>query len=130
MTDYSLQLAQDRTITVKLTKESYGWRASTRIELTNQRVLDVTTRKKVFGKSLTTTGSVSLAKDNRLIHVLARGISGDFHQTCAEKLVPRITEKAVREQHDRFLTCGLMHLLVQIEQHYAQQAARGEVCHA
>lgn len=124
--NYQLHTSDGRIATIDLSKEREGWMASTRIELEDMRVLRVTTRKKIFGASLATSASVCTVDGHSEIHVLAPGLSGDFRQTCIERVLPRITEKAVREQHERFLRepGALANLLCMVERHYAAQAAR------
>jgi hypothetical protein len=65
------------------------------------------------------------------------GQTGDFHAVLASTQT-RVTEKAVREQHQHVLTaaCGLTDLLARVQSHYAAQAqlredkATSEVAHA
>ncbi len=135
---YQLTASNNTSVTVDLDKGQSGWQAETRIELGESRVLILSTRKGPFGNALSTFASVCTVKDGIQTHVLAAGPAGDFRQTVLKTCVARVTDKAVREQHERFLSasCALTDLLAQIEHHYAAQAqlrenkATSEVAHA
>lgn len=102
-----------------------GWTAKTSISLSGNRQLTVTTWKYSTKRALQTTANVSLIDGSSEVHVLAPGLMGDFRCTYVESHVARVTEKAVRQQHEAFITrAGAVEgVLADVERHYQDQAA-------
>ena len=138
MTQHQITASNGTTVAVDIAKGQSGGEAQTHIELGDQRVLIIRTSKSAYAAGLRTNASVCIVEGHMQRHVLGFGITGDFRQDVLVTPTARVTEKAVREQHERFLSapCALTDLLGRIEAHYAAQAqlkaakAQSEVAHA
>lgn len=138
MTHHQLTASNGTTVSVDIAKGQSGWQAQSHIELGDKRVLTIRTSKSAYAAGLRTNASVCIVEGHLQRHVLGFGITGDFRQDVLVTPTARVTEKAVREQHERFLSapCALTDLLGRIEAHYVAQAqhkaaqARNEVAHA
>lgn len=138
MTQHQITASNGTTVSVDIAKGQSSWQAQTHIELGDQRVLIIRTSKSAYAAGLRTNASVCIVEGHLQRHVVGFGITGDFRQDVLVTPTARVTEKAVREQHERFLSapCALTDLLGRIESHYAAQAqlkatkAQSEVAHA
>lgn len=104
-----------------------GWKAATRIELSANQVLKISTYKPMApAKGLRTQATVSHIEGGFERHVLAFGSEGDFSKTLIHGLPKRVTESVVREQHARvFTTLGFLDALKSdIRKHYEAQHQR------
>jgi hypothetical protein len=134
---YQLTASNNTSVTVNLDKGQSGWKGETQIELGDNRVLFITTSKLSSSGALRTTAMVGTVDGFSVRYVMGFGKTGDFHAVLASTQT-RVTEKAVREQHQHVLTaaCGLTDLLARVQSHYAAQAqlrenkATSEVAHA
>ncbi len=106
-----------------INKDSSGWRASTEVELADRRVLEIRTYKAGNGRSrLSTRATVStLNEAGHTTHIIGYGgAGGDFNKEVTSSTPTRITEKLVREQHERVLA-ELRTIRVWVELHYASR---------
>ncbi|MDR2839039.1 MAG: hypothetical protein LBV49_10835 [Azonexus sp.] len=102
-----------------------GWTAKTETPLENNRILTISTRRNTYGQ-LVSNASVSTIVENGMVcHVFStRPGRGDFSANLLANTVTRITEKAVRLQHETALAMAEVDgLKTRIANHYAQQAA-------
>ena len=129
-----IHINANETVPVQLYKDGDTWVAKTRIELSAQRVLTITTRRHITYRDLRTIASVSLVGDGWERHV----ICGDFIRTLASSAPKRITSQVTLSQHEVVLqTSGALAQLKQsIEQYYKSQddkpapTEQGEVSYA
>lgn len=98
----TIQLPDGSTVEMRLTKDKDGWRAMTCVDLKDHRVLTITTRKQPFGTKLQTVAQVSTEKDGLISYVIGNGLQGDFRQVFFSQELKRVTENAVRLQHESF----------------------------
>lgn len=80
-----------------------GWTAKTNVELGENRVLEVSTRKG-SGGALVTTAYVHTREGNFLTHrfnIGGPGGDGDYSERLEVSKPARVTENAVRDQHTR-----------------------------
>lgn len=110
-------------------KDRDGHRIKTTRELGDKRVLIITTSKNSISKRLQTLASVHQHNGTGLTHVIGYGTGrGDFCYRLFNEQI-RVTEKAVRDQHQRALD-RMDELLQAVEAHYAaQQKSPEEVAH-
>jgi len=101
-----------------------GWKASTRINLTDHQVLEVSTYQALPPtRALRTRASVSRIQNGFECHVVGNSTFGDFSAVLIDSHPKRVTEKQVREQHDCvFSTLGFLDALkMNIHKHYEDQ---------
>lgn len=113
---YLVHVNTNETVPVQLFKDGDTLVAKTRIELSGQRVLTITTRRHTTYRDLRTIASVSQVGDSWERHL----ICGDFIRTLATSAPARITSKATSVQHEGVLKTprGLAQLKESIEQFY------------
>lgn len=99
-------------------KNRYGHSAETTVELENKRLLKISTSKSTISRRLQTTATVHTRDGGALVHKFAFGSrNGDFSKRmCSQET--RVTEKAVREQHQQALA-QLKGILQEVQDHYA-----------
>ncbi|WP_313569363.1 hypothetical protein [Comamonas terrigena] len=103
-------------------RDRAGHKATTVLDLGNQRELQITTSKSSNGP-LTTRASVHQIEGNARRHALGfGGIRGDFSKQIGCSFPARVTANAVREQHERCLA-QLEEIKQAIQAHYEAQAA-------
>lgn len=122
----TIQLPDGSTVEMRLTKDKDGWRAMTCVDLNDHRVLTITTRKQPFETKLQTVAQVSTEKDGLISYVIGNGLQGDFRQTYFSQEISRVTERAVRLQHESFFDAdGVFEkVLAHVEMFYAAKAAQ------
>lgn len=87
-------------------KGSVGWSAKTTLDLPDARQLVIRTERRVFGGGLATNGTVfTINGDGTTTHVMGLGVAGfgDYSERLMLTQPARITEKAVRQQHEQVL---------------------------
>ena len=89
-----------------------GWKATSRIELDNGRVLTIQTSKGSYG-GLTTWASVAVRDGDFLSHRLYQ----DFSKTIIKTMPSRVTAKVVEAQH---ALIDLDNVKAMVEQHYSE----------
>lgn len=113
-----MQTLQQET---RVTRDRDGWHASTRIELTPPRILEIRTRRHSNANQLVTRATVSTLRDGFLSHAVGYGTAGgDFSRHVLAEPKPRITERVVRAQHAAALE-RLDEIRRAIDAHYAPQ---------
>ncbi|MCR6481043.1 hypothetical protein NU688_33135 [Variovorax sp. ZS18.2.2] len=97
-----------------------GCKASTSVPLENNRELSIVTRRlTAAGGQLVTSANVSTLKDGYSVHVMGFGTAGgDFSQRVVVTSPARVTEKVVREQHEKALA-NIALITQGVERHYA-----------
>lgn len=105
-------------------RDKSGPQALTIEQLPEQRELHITTRK-ASGGVLVTRAAAHRRDGSSLIHVFGMGIKGmgDFSQVVAQRSIPRITARAVEQQHSSVIE-RLSEIKVLVELHYANQSER------
>lgn len=104
------------------TRDRDGHKATTLVDLGNQRELQITTSKSSSGP-LTTRASVHQIEGNTRRHIFGfGGTRGDFSKQISCSFPARVTANAVREQHERCLV-QLDEIKQAIQAHYEAQAA-------
>lgn len=113
---YLIHINANETVPVSLFRDGGTWVAKTRIELSNQRVLTITTRRHATYRDLRTIASVSQIGNGWERHL----ICGDFIRTLATSAPARMTNNAISVQHEGVLKTrgGLSQLKESIEQFY------------
>ena len=104
-------------MTTRYQRNETGPFARTEVELANNRLLTITTRLAFPSAPLKTTASVGLVKDGFVTHVAMR----DYVEALAANKLTRLTEAAVKAQHDRQLA-SLPDLIGRVEAFYAASA--------
>lgn len=104
--------------TTRYQRNETGPYARTEVALPNNRLLTITTRRAYPSSPLKTTASVGLVDDGFVIHTAMR----DFVETLAATKLARLTEGAVKAQHDRQLA-SLPDLIGRVEAFYAAAPA-------
>ena len=87
-------------------RDDSGWNAETHLEIAHTpRLLSIRSCKRGGAGTLTTTASVATRGENGLLtHVLTYGAAGgDFNKIVAHSQPGRVTESAVRQQHQLVL---------------------------
>lgn len=100
--------------TTRYLRNETGPYARTEVELANNRLLTITTRRAFPSAPLKTTASVGHVEGNFVIHTAMR----DFVETLAATKPARLTEATVKVQHDRVLAT-LPDLIERVEDFYA-----------
>ena len=93
------------------------WKAETTIDLADNRLLRITTRKANNG-NLHTSAHVG-TQDG----VMVTYAHGDYYKLLVSTNPARITEKVITKQHNDFLAESLDDLLVVVEQFYQKELA-------
>lgn len=104
-------------MTTRYQRNETGPYARTEVELANNRLLTITTRRASPSAPLKTTASVGLVNDGFVTHRAMR----DYLETLAATKLTRLTEGAVKAQHDRQLA-SLPDLIGRVEAFYATSA--------
>jgi hypothetical protein len=104
-------------MTTRYQRNETGPFARTEVKLANNRLLTITTRRAFPSAPLKTTASVGLVKDGFVTHVAMR----DYVEALAANKLTRLTEAAVKAQHDRQLA-SLPDLIGRVEAFYAASA--------
>jgi hypothetical protein len=119
---------KEYTMKTCVTKGRNGWKAVTKLPLSDKQVLTIKTcrRPASFGGQLDTTAEVgSINEYGSLTHVMSLGkrgdFKGDFRTTLCQRALPRATEKTVREQHEKVLA-NLDEVKASAIRYYAEQA--------
>ena len=94
-------------------KSIYGWKAETHIDLGNNRELHFTTMKRSSGVT-TTQATVVKVEGTMISHMLFQ----DYSEAILSEKLGRVTEKAVREQHQIALL-RLEEVKSKVRAHYA-----------
>lgn len=97
-------------------KGYYGHQAETGMDLPDNRFLKITTMKRSSG-NLATTATVGKSSGNSFSFVVFQ----DFTKTLVNEKV-RVTEKAVKNQHDKVLE-NLDALKAEIAEYYSKETA-------
>ena len=97
-------------------KGYYGHQAETGMDLPDNRFLKITTMKRSSG-NLVTTATVGKSSGNSFSFVMFE----DFNKTLLHEKV-RVTEKAVKNQHDKALE-NLDALKAEIAEYYSKETA-------
>ncbi len=114
------------TLQTSVIREKQGWCARTRIELGGSRVADFRTYRVQGTEQLATSVVVSTVEGGRMTHVVGYGtLAGDFSQRVLANIVPRVTEKVVRAQHESALA-QIEAIRQAIDRHYELQQRRQE----
>ena len=100
-------------------KGYYGQQAETGLDLPDNRFLKITTMKRASG-NLATTASVGKSNGDSFSFVVFQ----DFNKTLASEKV-RVTEKAVKTQHDKVLE-NLDALKAEIAEFYSKEESDKE----
>lgn len=103
--------------TTRYLRNETGPYARTEVELANNRLLTITTRRAFPSAPLKTTASVGLVKDGFVTHLAMR----DYVEALAANKLTRLTEAAVKAQHDRQLA-SLPDLIGRVQAFYAPSA--------
>lgn len=94
-------------------KSIYGWKAETHIDLGNNRELHFTTMKRSNGVTVTNANVVRVS-DGMCSFVVFQ----DYSEAILSEKLGRVTEKAVREQHQKALL-RLEEVKAKVRAHYA-----------
>ena len=97
-------------------KGYHGNQAESGVELPDNRFLKITTMKRSSG-NLATTATVGKSSGNSFSFVVFQ----DFNKTLANEKI-RVTEKAVKNQHDKVLE-NLDDLKAEIAEYYSKETA-------
>lgn len=100
-----------------------GWVAKSIVDLSNGRVLTLTTARAPNTGGLVSRASVARVCNGLSTHVVGSGGTGDFHREISRSNPVRVTEHTVRLQHER-VVAGLTPVLVAVERHYMVQRER------
>lgn len=111
-----IHINANETVPVQLYKDGDTWVAKTRIKLSAQRLLNITTRRHITYRDLRTIASVSVVGDGWERHV----VGSDFVRTLESSAPQRITKQVTRAQHEMFFrnSGSLAQLKQGIEQFY------------
>lgn len=104
-----------------------GWIANTKLHLSDTRVLYIRTHKGHQSGTLETTVQGATDKGGGGFSIVI-GRNGDFRESLLITPCKRVTEKAVREQHQAFIedALRLANLAERANVYYAEQIRRHE----
>lgn len=99
-------------------KSIYGWKAETHIDLGNSRELHFTTMKRSSGFTLTTANCITVKDGFNTFAPFT-----DYSDNVLAQKLDRVTEKAVREQHQKALL-RLEEVKSKVRAHYAAKGVQ------
>lgn len=105
-------------------KDRDGWNAKTTVQLDDKRQLAIrTSRMSQSGFLATRVTGWTRNDSGTMTHVMSFGIAGgDFSAVLERTPQPRITEKVVRQQHDR-LIAQIDSIVAMAQAHYGKEIA-------